>query len=285
MSRVFSDPATTSYGAPGHPEAPFRVARTAQCPAAAGHRIEKPAAAAAPEDVALLHAPDHFERVRRAAFDDPDTPAYPGIAEIALISLAGALAAAKSAAAGEPAFSLMRPPGHHAGKSRVAGFCYFNNVALSCARLLEQAPSRRVAIVDIDVHHGDGTEELVRGRPDVYFTSLHQSPLYPGSGLESRDNCLNFPLPPGTGEAAYLRALESALGAALEFKPDVLAVSAGFDTYRECPIAQLRLEKSSYRRIGALLSQTGLKRYAVLEGGYAEALPLLVENFLDGFFA
>jgi len=284
VGRVFSDPATTHYGASGHPEAPFRVARTAERLTAAGHKIEKPVVQALPEDVALLHWPDHFERVRAGDFDDPDTPPYPGIAEIALISLSGAFSAADAASAGQPAFSLMRPPGHHAGKSRVAGFCFFNNLALSCARLLRDQHAHRIAIADVDVHHGDGTQELVLGRADILFCSLHQSPLYPGTGLESAKNCLNFPLPPGTGEADYLKALERGLGALLDFKPDVLAVSAGFDTYRECPIAQLRLEKGSYRRVGAMLAQTRLKRFAVLEGGYAEDLPVLVENFLDGFF-
>lgn len=285
MGRVFSDPATTRYGASGHPEAPFRVARTAERLTAAGHKIEKPVVSAKPEDVALLHAPDHFERVEAGDFDDPDTPPYPGIAPIALVSLSGAFSAAGCAAAGEPGFSLMRPPGHHAGKNRVAGFCFFNNLALSCARLLKEKKAARIAIADIDVHHGDGTQELVLGRSEILFASLHQVPLYPGSGLESSKNCLNFPLPPGTAEAEYLKTLERALRELLDFKPDLLAVSAGFDTYRECPIAQLRLEKSSYRRIGRMLAQTGLKRFAVLEGGYAEDLPVLVENFLDGFFA
>lgn len=285
MGRVFSDPATTRYVAKGHPEAPFRVARTAERLTAAGHKIEKPFASASPEDVSLLHSPGHFERVQAGDFDDPDTPPYPGIAAIALVSLAGAFSSAESAAAGEPAFSLMRPPGHHAGRDRVAGFCFFNNLALACARLQKERHAHRIAIVDVDVHHGDGTQELVLGKPDILFCSLHQVPLYPGSGLESSKNCLNFPLPPGTAEAAYLKTLERALQEALDFKPDLLAVSAGFDTYRECPIAQLRLEKASYRRIGRMLSETKLKRFAVLEGGYAEDLPVLVENFLDGFFA
>src|SRR5205814_2272331 len=147
-------------------------------------------------------------------------PFYPGIEKIALTSLGGALSAAESAAAGEPAFSLMRPPGHHAGKARVSGFCYFNNLALAVARLQKEKKAARVAILDVDVHHGDGTEELMTKREQVLFCSLHQSPLYPGTGLRSHDNILNFPLPPGTGETEYLRTLETAIEAALDAKPD-----------------------------------------------------------------
>lgn len=284
MSRVFFDAATGKYGASGHPEAPFRVLKTAERLAAAGHKVERPGRAASPEDVSLLHGPTHLERVQSGDWSDADTPNYPGIADIAMISLSGALSASESAIGGEPAFSLMRPPGHHAGRDRVAGFCYFNNIALSCAALLKSKKALRLAILDIDVHHGDGTEALVFNREGYRFTSLHQVPLYPGSGLESRGNCENIPLPEGTGEEEYLRQLEPALGRLLDFKPDLLAVSAGFDTYHEDPIAGLRLQRKSYARIGRLLAATKLKRFAVLEGGYADAVPELVESFLDGFF-
>ena len=284
MGRVFFDPATGGYGASGHPEAPFRCASSAQRLAASGHKLEKPIRAASPEDVGLLHSTTHYKNVLSGDFFDADTPAYPNIAEIARISLSGALSAAESALGGESAFSLMRPPGHHAGKDRVAGFCYFNNLALSCAHLLKTGKAQRLAILDIDVHHGDGTESLVLGRDSLRFCSLHQSPLYPGTGLESHANCENIPLSEGTGEAAYLKELEPALSRLLDFKPDVLAVSAGFDTYKEDPIAGLKLEKKTYARIGRLLASTKLKRFAVLEGGYAEDLPALIEQFLDGFF-
>lgn len=284
MGRVFSNLKTASYGAPGHPEAPFRVRDTHALLKAAGLAPELPSLAASPEDVARLHGPDRLRSVADGAFEDADTPAYPGIDAIAMISLSGALSAAESALAGEPAFSLMRPPGHHAGKERVAGFCYLNNVALAVARLQEKKPGIRVAIMDFDVHHGDGTESLMLGREGVAFASLHQFPLYPGTGARSRENCLNVPLPAGTAEAEYLRAFEPALERLLASKPDLLAVSAGFDAYKADPIAGLKLDKGTFKRLGALLAASRLPRFAALEGGYSEELPYLVEAFLEGFF-
>jgi acetoin utilization deacetylase AcuC-like enzyme len=303
MSRIYSDPAVTDYHTPGHVDSPRRVTKSRERLESAGYRIVPPEIKASEEDVRLVHAPEHFAMVRDGDYRDADTPHYPGIEAIALVSLSGALSAAQSAADREPAFSLMRPPGHHAGKKRVSGFCYFNNIAIACEKLLRgQAPRapgavdgpaigpaenavRAVGILDIDVHHGNGTEELMTRRDGVLLCSLHQVPLYPGTGLHSHDNCFNFPLVPGTGETEYLQALEEALKVLLDFRPDVLAVSAGFDTYRDCPIAQLRLEKKSYRRIGDMIAQTGLKRFAVLEGGYSEDLPILIENFLDKFLS
>jgi acetoin utilization deacetylase AcuC-like enzyme len=284
MGRVFSDLRTAQYGASGHPEAPFRVRESFALLKAAGHAPELPAAAAGPADVGLLHGEKHLDSVLTGTFSDPDTPPYPGIGELALISLAGALSAADSALSGTPAFSLMRPPGHHAGKDSVAGFCYLNNIALAAARLQKTKPGLKVGILDFDVHHGNGTESLVLGREGIAFASLHQFPLYPGTGRESRGNCLNVPLPEGTAPAAYLSAFEPALERVLALKPDVLAVSAGFDAYKDDPLGGLKLDKAAFKALGSLLAQTRLPRFAVLEGGYSEDLPYLVESFLDGFF-
>jgi acetoin utilization deacetylase AcuC-like enzyme len=279
--KVFSDLSTTKYGQPGHPEAPWRVSRTWERLKAAGLEPKLPSAKAAEADVLLAHSPAHWRSVKTGTFEDVDTPFFPGIDEIALTSLSGALSALESAKGGGPAFSLMRPPGHHAARERVAGFCYVNNMAV-CS-LKARGAGLKVATLDVDVHHGDGTEAIALGQSGWLFVSLHQVPLYPGTGLRSQDNCLNFPLEPFTGEADYLKTLEKALEKVLAFKPDLLGVSAGFDTYKECPIAQLRLERSSYRRMGKLIADSGLKRFALLEGGYAEDLPILVENFLNGF--
>jgi acetoin utilization deacetylase AcuC-like enzyme len=279
--KVFSDLSTTGYVQPGHPEAPWRVSRTWERLQAAGLAPILPDAAAAEADVLLAHTPRHWASLRAGDYEDVDTPHFPGIEKIALTSLSGALSALRSARGGETAFSLMRPPGHHAAAERVSGFCYINNMAVACLKALKDGV--KVATVDIDVHHGDGTEAIAQGREGWLVISLHQSPLYPGTGLASRGNCLNFPLPPFTQEKAYLETLEQAVERALQSKPGLLAVSAGFDTYKECPIAQLKLERGSYRRIGRMLAETKLPRFAVLEGGYAEDLPILVENFLSGF--
>jgi len=281
--KVFSDLSVTAYKAPGHPEAPWRVGRTYERLAAAGIVPAPPPVKAAAADVLTVHTARHWHAVQTGAFDDGDTPFFPGIDAAALTSLSGALSALDAAQAGAPAFSLMRPPGHHAGPERIAGFCYVNNLAVACAKAL--AAGSRVATLDFDVHHGDGTEAIAHGKENWLVASIHQFPLYPGTGRENRDNCLNFPLPPFTGEADYLPVLEAALRKILDFKPDLLAVSAGFDTYKECPLAQFRLEKATYRKIGRLLAETKLKRFAVLEGGYAEDLPVLIENFLTGFAA
>ena len=201
-----------------------------------------------------------------------------------MISLSGALSAADAAINGEPSFSLMRPPGHHAGKDKVSGFCYLNNVALAVARLQKAKPKLKIAIVDFDVHHGDGTQDLVLGRENTTFLSLHQYPLYPGTGLDTRANCWNIPLEAGTDGDEWLRSFEPAFGLLLDTKPDLLAVSAGFDAYTGDPIAGLKLDRVTFKRIGSLLAQTKLPRFATLEGGYSGDLPLLVESFLDGFF-
>lgn len=284
MGRVFSDLKTTQYGASGHPEAPFRVRESHKLLKAAGLPPELPPVTASAADVARLHAQDRLAAIASGGYDDPDTPPYPGMDAIAMISLSGALSAAESAKAGTPAFSLMRPPGHHAGKDRVAGFCYLNNVALATARLQKAKPGLKVGIVDFDVHHGDGTESLVLGRENVSFLSLHQFPLYPGTGRTSQGNCVNIPLPEGTDGDGYESALEPALERVLASKPDVLAVSAGFDAYKDDPIAGLKLDKRTFRRIGSLLAGTRLPRFAVLEGGYSAELPRLIESFLAGFF-
>ncbi len=284
MSKVFSDLKTCEYGASGHPEAPFRVSKTFDRLKAAGHAPSLPAVAASADDAALIHGSKHLSSIANGTFLDADTPAFPGMDRIALISLSGALSAADAALAGEPSFSLMRPPGHHAGKDRVAGFCYVNNLAAAVARLQKKKAGLRIAILDFDVHHGDGTESLVYGRENTSFVSLHQFPLYPGTGKESRGNCVNVPLPEGTNGDQYLRAFEPALEAALASKPDLLAVSAGFDAYKEDPIAGLKLDRTAFKRIGSLLAATKLPRFAALEGGYSEDLPKLVESFLDGFF-
>ena len=280
--RVYSSESCLDYGMPGHPESPERVRRSLARLKELGYEILAPQPASE-GDVLRIHTPEHLQAVRDDTFFDPDTPCFPNIYGIALLSAGGALAAAASALRGTPAFSLLRPPGHHAGRLLgVGGFCYFNNLAAAVASALEHKV--RVAILDIDVHHGNGTQEIFSGRPDVLFCSIHQIPLYPGSGTSSDQNCLNFPIPPGAGEADYLKTLDRALEAVQGFKPQLLAVSAGFDTYRKDPIANLALDLPAYRKIGEAVARLKLPRFGVLEGGYSEDLPQCVAQFLGGFF-
>lgn len=279
--KIFSALSTADYKLPGHPESPERIRRSHEYLTAAGLTPIPPTVEAGEADVLTVHTQAHWDAVKSGNHDDADTPHFPGIERIALTSLSGALSACESAIAGEPAFSLMRPPGHHAGKERIAGFCYVNNLAAACRRAITKGI--KVAVLDVDVHHGDGTQNIAYRQDNWLFVSLHQSPLYPGSGLESRDNCFNFPLRPYTGEEEYLQIFETAIGKVMDFKPQLLAVSAGFDTYKNDPLAQMKLVKKTYKTMGRMMADTGLNRFAVLEGGYAEDLPSLIENFLVGF--
>jgi acetoin utilization deacetylase AcuC-like enzyme len=142
---------------------------------------------------------------------------------------------------------------------------------------------RRAAIIDFDCHHGNGTEDIFRGKESVLFVSLHQSPCYPNTGLVSGGNVLNYPLPPGTGEKEYLRAFDSAGEKVSAFKPDVLAVSAGFDAYREDPLTQMNLDIPTFGKLGARFAALELPTFTVLEGGYSEKFGECVEAFLAGW--
>ena len=188
----------------------------------------------------------------------------------------------------------MRPPGHHAERDHIMGFCYLNNVAIAVARILTDHPDtlRRIAILDFDCHHGNGTENIFYGDERVLYASLHQSPCYPGTGLVSRKNCRNWPLPPGTEPPEFLEALDDALANLHDFQPDLLAVSAGFDSFKGDPITSMGLEIDTFHEIGARIasfcrmSKTGtgaLPCFLVLEGGYARDFPRCVESFVDAW--
>ena len=196
---------------------------------------------------------------------------------------AGGAIKAMEIAREEPAFSLMRPPGHHATHSALGGFCYFNNIAIAVERAIRESKAKTIAIVDIDAHHGNGTQDIFFERKNVLYVSLHQAWIYPGTGMKSEANCLNFPLPAGTSDKEYMETLKEALEHVRRFKPDMLAISAGFDTLDEDPLTGLMLSVNAYIEIGKMLSEVAEQRFAVLEGGYTRAMPLCVYNFLKGF--
>lgn len=280
--KVSYSSACLEYGRPGHPESPERM-RTARDGIRGLPGVEflspRPAREA---DILRAHSPALLKTIKSGRFLDPDTPSLPGIFRYALLSAGAALQAQEIARREKiPALSLMRPPGHHAGRESPGGFCYFNNLAVAVCHALQETV--RVAILDLDAHHGNGTQDIFQGNDRVLFTSLHQSPLYPGTGLKSSGNCRNYPLPPGTGEAAYLAALQGALAGIAVFKPDLLAVSLGFDTLAEDPLTDLRLETTACERAGALVGGLRTPTFAVLEGGYSAAIGAGLRAWITGF--
>lgn len=287
---LFHHPESAAYSVEGHPEAPFRV-ELSRAALAASHpdwewRLAPEADASA---LLLAHDKRHLEAVESAPeWFDGDTPNYPGIALHARRSAGAAVSAAELALSGAgPVFSLMRPPGHHATRNRAMGFCYFNSVAVATLRAAGEGggPRRRVAVWDFDAHHGNGTEEILHGHPRVRFASVHQYPGYPGTGREHRGNCLNWPVPPGIDPETQMAKLRESLGALLDFKPDLLIVSAGFDAYGPDPITHLNLRAEDFARLGTWLRETGLPAAAVMEGGYSADLPALIDAFLTSWNA
>jgi len=277
MKIIFSDKCLR-YSQAGHPESPERVR------ASYAYLKDKFQVVPPPEieeaDILLVHSQSLLDSVKTGRFYDADSPSYPDIFSYAKLSAGGAVTAAEIALDGETAMSLLRPPGHHVGRDFLGGFCYFNNVAIAVARALQRVG--KVAIIDFDCHHGNGTQDIFLGKQNVLYVSLHQSPLYPGTGLTSEGNCLNFPLPAGTDEPSYMATFSKAIDEANKFAPELIAVSAGFDTYIRDPLTGLRLEMSTYEKIGKAIRELGKPVFAVLEGGYSDDLPECIHNFLKG---
>jgi acetoin utilization deacetylase AcuC-like enzyme len=240
--------------------------------------------------------PDNFAaRLGRYAFDS-GTPLTAGSWEAASRGAACALAAAAHVRDGaRAAFALSRPPGHHAGTDFMGGYCFINNAALA-AQSLRDAGCARVAVLDVDYHHGNGTQQIFYRRGDVFFASLHGDPRteYPfflghadetGEGAGEGAN-LNLPLPRGTGFGVWREALTLARSRIAAFRADALVVSLGLDTYVGDPISGFRLERDDFLRVGEDLSAAGLPTVFVFEGGYAvDALAVNAVNVLEGFGA
>ena len=270
-----------SYNQPGHPESPERIHTIHNLLMQKDFHFTNPDPCTK-EDILRTHSPDHLECVKNGTFFDMDTPAYPGIYAIALLSAGSAIQTAESAITDGHAFSLMRPPGHHATKNRVMGFCYFNNIAIATAKYLVNNSNHKVAILDIDCHHGNGTEDIFTNNPSVLYISLHQSPLYPGTGLNSTDNCINYPLPPGTDEVQYLETLDSACEKIKKFNPGLIGISAGFDTFSGDPISNFGLHVESYFKIAKKIKEFKKPTFHIMEGGYSTDLPQCVYEYLRG---
>src|SRR5215211_1135496 len=277
---IFYDPSCLDYSSPGHPERPERIARTVPLLKDRHPDWEwrKPPAAT---DAQLVraHSHEHVEAVANARENfDPDTPFYPNIEMHARNSAGATIEAAYSALRGERAFSLMRPPGHHATRDRSMGFCYFSNVAVAALDVLRTG-AQRVAVWDIDGHHGNGTEAIVVNDERIRFASIHQFPAYPGTGAKSFANIDNYPIAPYTPRHGILDIARRSLDKLLGFKPDLLLVSAGFDAYARDPLLQLTLEREDFATLGEWLNEIDTPIAVALEGGYSNDLPELIDAF------
>ena len=268
----------------GHPERPLRILASLEL---LRNQTELPIDWAAPgqvNDAQILraHSAAHLTRLNEPEDFDADTPFYENIGDYARASVAAALGALTAARAGENAFSLMRPPGHHAMRDRAMGFCYLNNIAVA---VLEAAATgaKRVAVYDFDVHHGNGTEAILLDRPGAAFFSVHWYPFYPGTGLTSvGKNCFNYPVAPDAPREFYRAALARALDDLKKFRPDLVAVSAGFDAYARDPLVQGPLVLDDFYRLGQSLRALGVPLFSLLEGGYSHELPELILAYLKG---
>jgi len=268
----------------GNPERPGRLAAVTAALADGGLDLDSREAPFADRlDLELVHEPDYLDSIARAAPReglsrlDPDTWMSPGSLTAASRAAGGVVAAARAVAAGEiqRAFCAVRPPGHHAGPDFAMGFCIYSNIAVA-ARAAQDAGLARIAVADFDVHHGNGTQAAFAGDPSLFFASVHQSPLYPGTG-DPRDtgigNTVNAIVPPGAPREAWRRAFESLMIRIDAFAPDLILISAGFDAHARDPLAEQALEAEDFAWATRAIVSVANKRcggriVSSLEGGY-----------------
>jgi acetoin utilization deacetylase AcuC-like enzyme len=289
----FSHPACLEHdprqGLFGHPEAPERLtaieAVLAERDWLGWERRRAPSARE--EDLTLIHSRGHVEQIRELCLAgggaiDADTFAGEASYRAALHAAGAAGAMARALLEGEAraGFCAIRPPGHHAEPARAMGFCLFDNIAIAAELAITELGAERVFILDWDVHHGNGTAEAFRARPDVLFASIHQGGIFPGTGAladagsgAGEGYTINLPVPAGSEEDLWLSLLvHVVLPAAAAFKPDLVLISAGFDAHRADPLAECRLETSTYAQMACQVrdaaAEWGAPVGAVLEGGY-----------------
>jgi len=284
---------------PGHPDTPERLVAIEAALAARDWLgwERRPAPAASERELELVHTPRLVASIRElceagGGSIDPDTVVNTASYRAALHAAGGACELTRALLRGEAevGYCCARPSGHHAEPDRAMGFCLFDNVAVAAATAIADLGLERVLILDWDVHHGNGTAEIFRHRADVLFVSIHQSPLYPGSGPAADRGSgpgegftVNLPLPPGSGEDVWLGLIdEVVVPRALAYEPQLILISAGYDAHREDPLAGCLLEASSFAlmatRMRDLAARLGVPLGAVQEGGYH--VPSLVESLL-----
>ena len=303
MTLYYRHGASLEHDTGAHPENAQRIRHIEAALAAAGwpgiRRVEAPRAAR--EQLARAHDAEHIEAIERfcasgGGMIDVDTVVSEASWEAALRAAGAAAEAAERLLAGEAeaAFCGLRPPGHHAERSRAMGFCLFNNVAVAAEHALASG-AERVLILDWDVHHGNGTEEIFCESDRVLYASIHQAPLYPGTGASGYTGAgrgegytLNLPVAAGTGSEEFLSLVQHVVvPVARRFDPGLLAISAGYDAHREDPLASCMLNDDAYRQMSASMAHLGRELGApilvCLEGGYdPRALAASVRATLEG---
>jgi len=269
------------YGSEDNPESAERIKMVIQELRRSKFKIKSTKRLASEEEILQAHSKSYLDKLKNGTFENLSCPAYPRIFYFASLS-AGIAIESISVAESENVFSLIRPPGHHAEKDKAMGFCYLNNAAIAAHYALSHG-FQRVAILDLDNHYGNGTQQIVSGLERIIHVDLHKFPDYPESPRIKSNNCINFSLPGNISERNYLKTLEIALAEIHNFVPSILIVSMGFDTFREDPIGNLGLEIVSYFTIGQMIKELKVPVSSLLEGGYnTSSLPFCVLAYLNG---
>jgi acetoin utilization deacetylase AcuC-like enzyme len=289
MGLYLAHPSSFEHDTGAHPENAGRLRAVEAALDGAGwpglRRVEAPAAT--PEQLRRVHSDGHIRAIeeissRGGGMIDVDTVASERSFEAALHAAGGAAHGAERLLAGDDRFAFcgLRPPGHHAEASRAMGFCLFNNIAVAAAHALAEGAVERVLILDWDVHHGNGTEAIFAGSDRVLYASIHQWPLYPGTGsadyageADGGGYTVNLPVPPGSGSAEFLSLVQHVVAPiARAFRPGLIAISAGYDAHRDDPLADCRVETEGYADMAATMreaaAQLGAPLLVCLEGGY-----------------
>jgi acetoin utilization deacetylase AcuC-like enzyme len=304
---IVADPRYAQHRGPsGHPERPERLAAIqASLDAAGAALLRRAPREASLDELLAVHDRAHVERVRLAAASgeghlDPDTYVSSASYDVALLAAGGAADLAVRIARGQAArgFAAVRPPGHHAEGDRAMGFCLFNNAAIAARAVQREAGVERIALIDWDVHHGNGTQHTFETDPSVLYVSTHQFPYYPGTGSageigvgRGEGATLNVPMPAGCGDAEYVGIFQRVVApAARAFRPDYWIISCGFDAHEDDPLAGMFVSRAGYAALAAIVRAladdlSGGRLLFVLEGGYSlrglrEGMDAVLEGLL-----